>query len=60
MHMVAARLGCKGAMIGTGWANSHPGYMNRLRNCYSHIVKGFISGREGSLGAELVIVNQQC
>ena len=25
MHMVAARLGCQSAMVGTGWANSCPG-----------------------------------
>ena len=24
VHMAAARLGCKRAMVGTGWANSHP------------------------------------
>ena len=38
MHVAAARLGCKKAMIGTGWANSRPGCMNRLRKCYSHLV----------------------
>ena len=31
-HMVTARLGCKGAMAGTGLANSHPGSMNMLEN----------------------------
>ena len=30
VHMVAARLGYERAMVGTGWANSHPGCMNRL------------------------------
>ena len=46
MHMVAARIGCKRAMVGTGWGNSHPGYMNRLRNCYYHIVRGsFLAGK---------------
>ena len=31
MHMVAARLGCQSAMVGTGWANSCPSCMDRLR-----------------------------
>ena len=50
MHMVAARLGCHSAMVGTVWVNSHPGCMDRLRKHYSHTVGGFISGREGYLG----------
>ena len=46
MHMVAARLGCKSAMVGTGWANSCPGCMNRLRKCYSRLVGGlFLVGK---------------
>ena len=28
MHMVAARLGCQSAMVGTGWANSCSGCMH--------------------------------
>ena len=32
-------------VIGTGWANSHPGYMNRLRKSYSYLVGGsFLAG----------------
>ena len=44
MHMVAARLVCQSAMVGTGWANSCPGCMDRLRKCYSHRIgiKGII------------------
>lgn len=38
VHMAAAKLGCKRAMIGTVWAHSHPGCVNRLRECYSHLV----------------------
>ena len=46
MHMAAARLGCKRAMVGTRWANSHPGCMNRLRKHYSHLVGGlFLAGK---------------
>ena len=30
MHMVAARLSCQNAMVGTMWANSCPGCMDRL------------------------------
>ena len=46
MHMVAARLGCQSAMVGTEWANSCPGWMDRLRKCYSHLVGGsFLAGK---------------
>ena len=46
MHMVAARLGCQSAMVGTGWANSCPGCMDRLRKRYSHLVgANFWQGR---------------
>ena len=38
MHMAAARLGCKVAMVGTEWANSCSGCMNGLRKRYSHLV----------------------
>ena len=41
----AARLGCKWAVVGTGWANSHPVCMNRLRKRNSHLVRGsFLAG----------------
>ena len=30
MHMVAAGLSCQSAMVGTMWANSYPGCMDRL------------------------------
>ena len=40
MHMVAARLGCQSAMVGTGWATSCPGCVDRLRKRYSHLVGG--------------------
>ena len=45
VHMAAAGLGCKRAMVGTGWANSHPGCMNRLRKHYSHLVGGLFLAR---------------
>ena len=46
VHMAAARLGCKKAMVGTGWANSRPGCMNRLRKRYSHHLGGsFLAGK---------------
>ena len=46
MHMVAARLGCQSAMVGTGWANCCPGCMDRLRKHYSHLVRGsFLAGK---------------
>ena len=39
MHVVAARLGCQSTVVGTGWANSHPGCMHSLRKYYSHLVR---------------------
>ena len=46
MHMVAARLGCQSAMVGTGLANSCPGCIYRLRKRYSHLVSGsFLAGK---------------
>ena len=43
MHIVAARLG---TMVGTRWANSCPGCMDRVRK-YSHLVGGssFLAGK---------------
>ena len=56
--MVAARLGCQNVMVGTGWANSCPGCMDRLRKRYILLpCRGFISGREGCLGSERVYDN---
>ena len=41
-----ARLGCRSAMVGTGWANSCPGCMDRLRKHYSHLVgSSFLAGK---------------
>ena len=46
MHMVATRLGCQSAMVGTGWANSCPGGLDRFRKHYSHLVGGsFLAGK---------------
>ena len=43
---LAARLGCQSTMAGTGWANSCPGCMDRLRKCCSHLVGGsFLAGK---------------
>ena len=58
MHMAVARLGYKRTMVGTGWANSHPGCMSRLKKCYSRLSGGsFLAGkaswaRSGSLTIE--------
>ena len=55
MHMVAARLGCQSAMVGTsGPILALAACMDRL--CY----RGFISGREGCLGSERVYDNREC
>ena len=46
MHVVAARLGCQSAMVGTGWTNSRPDCTDRLRKCYSHLVgASFLAGK---------------
>ena len=46
MHMVAARLGCQSAMIGSGWVNSCSGYMDRLKKRYSHLLgDSFLTGK---------------
>ena len=46
VHMAAARLGCKRTMVGTRWANSHPGRKSRLRKRYSHLLGGsFLAGK---------------
>ena len=66
MHMVAARLGCQSAMVGTWWANSCPGCMDRLRKCYSHLVGGsFLAGKvawtlSGCMTTERVYDNREC
>ena len=56
MLIVAARLGCERAMVGTRWANSHPCCIDRLRNT----CKRFISGKEVCLGSERMFDNQEC
>ena len=38
VHREAASFDFKRAMVGTGWAKSCPGCMNRLRKHYSHLV----------------------
>ena len=40
VHKAAARFGCKRAVVGTGWGNSCPHCMNRLRKRYSHLIGG--------------------
>ena len=46
MQMVTARLGSQSAMVGTRWANSCHGCMDRHRKCYSHFVGvSFLEGK---------------
>ena len=48
MHMVAARLGCKSAMVGTGCANSCPGCIWEQKILLSPCTGGsFLYSREG-------------
>ena len=43
---LGTRLGCQSAMVWTGWDNSCPGCMDRLRKRYSHLVGGsFLAGK---------------
>ena len=59
MHMVASRLSCESAMVGTGWANSCPGCMDRLRKCYFPLVGGsFLAGKAAC--SERVFDNREC
>ena len=46
MHMVAAGLGCKSAMVGTVWANSCSGCMDR------HVTQGDMHMVAAGLGCE--------
>ena len=47
MHMAAVRLNCKSNMVGTGWANSCPGCVNRLKKCHFHPLGGsFLAGKD--------------
>ena len=46
MHMVAARLGCERAMVGTWWLHGQV-YKTLLSPC-----RGLVSGREGCLGSK--------
>ena len=44
--MVAAWLGCKRSVVGTEWANSHPGCMNELRKHYTLTLRcSFLAGK---------------
>ena len=46
MHMVAARLGYQSTMVGTRWADSCPGSMDRLIKCCCHLVgDSFLAGK---------------
>ena len=46
-------LGCKGAVVDTGRANSHPGCKNELRKRYSHFVGGlFLAEKAGCVMKE--------
>ena len=49
MHMVAARLDCQSAMVETGWVNSCPGCIDRLRKRYGR--GSFLQGKLLELGA---------
>ena len=56
VHMAAARLGCKKAMVGTGWDTSCSDCKNRL---ILSPFGGFISGSEGCLVCECAVGKQE-
>ena len=43
MHMVVAKLGCERAMVGTGYATSHPDCMDRLTKHYWKTLSGHMT-----------------
>ena len=47
-YMAAARLVFEKAMVGTGWATSHPDCIDRLRKHYSHLVEGWFLARKAT------------
>ena len=54
MHMMAVVAGCRNALVGTGWSNSHLGWTNGLLKMLLSHCRGFISGSEGNLSPERV------
>ena len=60
VHMAAARLGCKITMVGTGWANSRPGCMSKLRKRYFHHSGGSFLAGKPSLALSGCFANQEC
>ena len=55
MHMAAAMLRCKRAMVGTGWANPCPGCMNELRKRYFTLLGGSFQNAQKSTSAPSVV-----
>ena len=41
-------IGYERAMVGTGWATSHPDCMDRLRRYYSHLVEGWFPAKKAA------------
>ena len=48
MHMVAARIGFKKAIVGTRWSTYRPDCMERLRKHYSHLLEGWFLARKAA------------
>ena len=59
MYMAAAWLGYKRGMVGTVWATSLPGCINRLGKLYFQLVGGpFLAGKV-ILGSEQTVAKQK-
>ena len=48
VHMVAARLGFKNALVSTQRANPCPDCIDRLRTHYSHLAEGWLLARKAA------------
>ena len=48
VHMVAVRLSCESNMVSTGWANSRPGCVSKVRKYYSHLSGGSFLAEKAS------------
>ena len=56
VHVVAARLGCETAMVGTRWATSHPDCKDRLTKRYSHLVGCWFLARKAAWALSLCMI----
>ena len=51
---------CERAMVGTGWANSHPCCIDRLRKYYSYLVEGSFLARKAAWALSSCLTTDYC